>query len=309
MFYLGIDGGGTKTSAAIMNDKKKIVYTFEGKSINYCSEGLETARKNMQDLLFEIYCRTGIVYFRSVFIGMSALFTKASEKEINDFAEGIIRADIIGMDSDLYIALKSANEDEKSIVGICGTGSMAACFNENGEVITKGGFGYILGDEGSAYSIALDGIQAGVTGAQNSTEQTDLSERLLAFFDCNSLEGLVDKFYNPTIDRKTIASFASEVTECARNGDSVARKILRRQAQKFAATVKALQRENEAREHIYLYGGVFQHDEIFTYYFKAAFTGHKKGIKIKLLRVPPVYGAAKAAYDIAQSLPPEELFI
>lgn len=309
MFYLGIDGGGTKTTAAIMNDKKKIVYTFEGKSINYYSEGLETARQNMKELLMAIYRRTGIVQFRAVFIGMSALFGKASEKEINDFAEGVIRADIIGMDSDLYIALKAADDDEKSVVGICGTGSMAAAFNKDGEVVTKGGYGYILGDEGSAYAIALEAIQAAVTGAENSTEPTALSDKVLEFFECTTLQELVDRFYNPTIDRKIIASFAKEVTECARNGDTVARKILRHQAQKFAATVKALQRENEEREHIYLYGGVFQHDEIFTYYFKAAFRGHKKGLKIKLLKVPPVHGAAKAAYDLGQTLPPEELIL
>ena len=306
MFYLGIDGGGTKTTAAIMNDKKKIVYTFEGKSINYYSEGLETARQNMRDLLSDIYYHTGILRFRAVFIGMSALFGKASEKEINDFADKLIIADIIGMDSDLYIALKAADDDEKSVVGICGTGSMAAAFNKDGEVVTKGGYGYILGDEGSAYAIALEAIQAAVTGAEKSTEETALSEKVLEFYNCSSLQELVDRFYNPTIDRKTIASFAKVVTDCARNGDNVARKILRHQAQKFAATVKALQRENEEREHIYLYGGVFQHDEIFTYHFKAAFRGHKKGLKIKLLKVPPVHGAAKAAYDLAKILPPEE---
>lgn len=302
MFYLGIDGGGTKTTAAIMNDKKKIVYTFVGESINYYSEGLETARNNMKQLLIQIYCRTGIDRFRAVFIGMSALFGEASQKEISDFADGIINADIIAMNSDLHIALKAADDDENSIAAICGTGSMAACFSRDGsEVVTKGGYGYILGDEGSAYAIAYDAIQKAVTGSEGSTAQTDLSNKLLEFFACENMQQLVDKFYNPTIDRKTIASFARVVTECARNGDAVAKEVLRKQAQKFASTVKALQRENENKMHIYLFGGVFEHDEIFTAQFKAAFRGHKKGLKIKLLKVPPVHGAAKAAYDLGQT--------
>ena len=75
---------------------------------------------------------------------------------IIELCDGIINADIINMNSDVYVALRAS---DCRAVAICGTGSMAIGETEDGEIITKGGWGHLLGDEGSAYQVAIEAIK------------------------------------------------------------------------------------------------------------------------------------------------------
>ena len=157
MYFLGIDGGGTKTTCLVADEGLNEIYRTVGSSVNFYSEGLQKARANMKSMLLDIEKNTGVSRFDGVCVGSSALFGRADEKTKSAFCDGVFNCGNIIMDSDLFIALK-ATERENSAVIIAGTGSMAAGKNADGEIITKGGYGYILGDEGSGYRIALDGI-------------------------------------------------------------------------------------------------------------------------------------------------------
>lgn len=297
MYYLGIDGGGTKTTALVCDDFGSTVIRLAGESINFRSVGLEEARMNMSAILKRIEAQTGIGHFRSVFIGMSALSGKAAPNELKAFCDGVFDADVIDMNSDVYIAL-AACEDEAPAVAICGTGSMAAAVKD-GKVLTKGGFGYLLGDEGSAYAIASDGLKAAVRASENVTEKTLLTERALAFFGAESVERLLDIFYDPPMPRAKMAQFAAEVTKCAAEGDRAADGILKNQAESFALTVTALLKELEKKPKLYLFGGVFEHDEIFTAYFSDAVKENCTGCE--LLKNEPVYGAVQCALKLVNN--------
>lgn len=294
MYFLGIDGGGTKTTCLVCDEKLNEVCRVVGSSINYYSEGLPKARQNMKDMLLEIEKLTGISHFDGVCVGSSALFSRADEKQLHDFCDGVFSSDNIIMDSDLFIALK-ASEKKNVLVAIAGTGSMVAGFNENREVVTKGGFGYILGDEGSGYRIALDGIREGVRSLDNTGEKSLLGEYLLEFSNVKTKEELVDAFYSPEKDRKAIAAFASFVSKAAENGDKVALSILYNQAEFLYSTVSALIKEMPEKPHIALFGGVFQHCEIFTAYFKNLVKDSCSGCE--RLAKEPVYGAVVAAKE------------
>ena len=294
MYFLGIDGGGTKTTCLVCDESLNEIFRTVGSSINFYSEGLIKARENMRVMLSVIEQSTGISHFDGVCVGSSALFGRADEKTLSDFCGGLFDADNIIMDSDLFIALK-ATEKKNCAVVIAGTGSMAAGFDEKGEVITKGGYGYILGDEGSGYRIALDGIHSAVRSLDGTGEYTSLGEMLLTFSDVKNKEELVDKFYSPEKDRKSIAAFSKYVDLAAGEGDRVAHAILEKQSELLSCTVKALLREMPENPFIALYGGVFQHSEIFTSLFVRLFSE-----ECKLMERESVYGACVAAREMCR---------
>ena len=296
MFFLGIDGGGTKTTCLVTDEKLNEIYRTVGSSINFYSEGLVRARGNMKDMLETIRKDTGICRFDGVCVGSSALFGTADEKTLHGFCDGVFDADNIIMDSDLFIALKAA-EKKNVMVVIAGTGSMVAGFNAEGKIITRGGWGYILGDEGSGYRIALDGIRAAVRSLDGTGENTMLAELLLEFAGVGAKEELIDAFYSPEKDRKAIAAFSPFVSQASAKGDTVARKILFSQCEMLADSVKAILPEMPEKPHVALYGGVFQHDESYRNHFVSLV---KDGISsCELLTKEPCYGACVAAREIA----------
>ena len=295
MYFLGIDGGGTKTTCLVCDEGLNEIFRTVGSSINFYSEGLSTARENMKEMLSVIKNNTGISRFDAVCIGSSALFGRADEKTKADFCEGVFDAERIIMDSDLFIALK-ATEKKNCAVVIAGTGSMAAGFNADGEIITRGGYGYILGDEGSGYRIALDGIREAVRSLDGTGEYTLLGEKLLSFAGVKTKEELVDAFYSPEKDRKSLAAFSVFVAEAAKEGDKTALDIIRFQAKLLSKTLKALIEDMPPFPHIALFGGLFQHCTLFREFFIEFIKESCSSAAV--LTKEPAFGAVIAAREI-----------
>lgn len=297
MYFLGIDGGGTKTTCLVSDENLNVIFRTVGSSINFYSEGLETARENMKNMLLGIERSTGISHFDGVCIGSSALFTRADERTKNEFCDGIFDCSNIIMDSDLFIALKAAERKNCAVV-ISGTGSMTAAADKNGDIITKGGFGYILGDEGSGYRIALDGIREAVRSLDETGEKTVLGEALLSFSGVSSKEELVEKFYSPEKSRKEIASFAPYVISAAENGDCVALKIIDNQLKLLSETLRALSVSLGEKPFAALFGGVFQNSSFMRNKFSELIKDFTSGCE--LLKNEPVFGAVIAAKELTE---------
>ena len=290
-FFLGLDGGGTKTTVLLGDENGNVLYKTVGDTINYCAVGMENARSNMQKMLDTVAHETGVTHFAGVCIGMSALFGRASAEETAAFCDGIFSADKIIMDSDLYIALAATGQKGAAAVGICGTGSMTCGRTETGKVITKGGYGYLLGDEGSGFRIAQDGLFEAVRAAEGAGESTSLLQAALDFWNVPNAPSLIDVFYDPPMERNQIAKFAPCVITAAENGDRVAEAVVQKQVKLFADTAKALLRELPGGIPFYVYGGIFEHNALFRNLFANEIPDHE----VILLRKTPAEGALWAA--------------
>ncbi len=290
-FFLGIDGGGTKTTALVGDANGNTVCKAVGKTINYCAVGMQTARENMKTLLSEIENEFGVSHFESVFIGMSALFGRASAEETSAFCNGVFHADKITMDSDLFIALAATAESGAAAVGICGTGSMTCGRTTDGSIITKGGYGYLLGDEGSGFRIAQEALFEAVRAAEGASEETALTQAALDFWNIETPAQLVDVFYDPPMERNEIAKFTPCVFRAAESGDKTALAVIRKQASLFADTAKALLRNLPQGIPFYIYGGVFEHNPL----FRQIFASYLPQNEVILLPHTPAEGALIAA--------------
>ena len=261
-YFLGIDGGGTKTTALCVAHTGAVVAKISGESINFCSEGMERARENLRLIVRRLSETAGVSNYRSVFIGSSALSKRADTETLERFAGGIIKTQTLIMDSDLAAALATMQGERECAAVISGTGSMAVLKTASGALKTAGGWGYILGDEGSAYAIALDGIRAGIRGFEGSGERTLLTDELLSFFGASDIYDLVGMFYDPPMERKRIAGFARRVCACSR-ADIVAKEIIFSQAELLSRTVLALLRGRSTDIKIGVWGGVLLNCEAF----------------------------------------------
>lgn len=290
-FFLGVDGGGSKTTAVVYSGDGKYICSAVGESINYCSVGLENARQAMTDIIN----RLSVKEFDCAVIGSAALGGRASDEETASFCSGIINSKKIIMDSDLYIALEATDSDGECAAVISGTGSMAVMRNADSEIKTAGGWGYILGDEGSGYSIGLSGIKAAIRGAEKSAPETALTQKCLEYFGITDIFDLIDLYYNKSVSRKITAAFAKEVIASADCGDSVAEKIIESEAKSLSETVLSIIENADKNIKIGLWGGMFQHNPSYRKYFKALLSD--KGFKnIDLIKFSPELGAIIACF-------------
>ena len=295
-YYLGIDGGGTRTVAAVSDEKGKVLFKTEGKSINFYSVGMEKARENLSFVIENINSTLGKTTYKGAFIGCSALDDIADDKTVYELCNGIIDAEKIGMNSDVFVALASSGEDLCRAVAICGTGSIVAGIDRENTVKTKGGWGHIIGDEGSAYSIALNSLKA-CAMLYDEGKHTPLVKAAEEFFGVECFRDAIEKIHSPEMTKDALAAFSERVAQVAED-DFAAKTVIMNEAHFFSKTVLMLLNEVKECTLLSLYGGVFQNNE----YFRTCFTEDIKEfypeLRIELLAAPPEEGALKIAREM-----------
>jgi len=285
-YYLGIDGGGTKTTAVLCNAQGEIIAQAKAGSLNYRALGYDIARESLRDILNQLPHQPN-----AVFIGNAALASQAPPDELHALTHGILDGIPVGMDSDLYIALEAMQCNGSCAVVIAGTGSMCAGrLSPTAPIIHTGGWGWLLGDEGSGFHIGWEGLRAALRGYEGSGPETMLTFYACDFYGAKAPEDLLDIFYNPNKRHNEIAAFSKYVGDL---DDSVARAIIQRCAADLAQTAKVLLRKLPAETQVGLWGGVFEKCENYRSVFVQAL-----GMQAAVLSIPPVQGAALAAQTL-----------
>ncbi len=291
IYYLGIDGGGSRTTAAVADKDGNIILRATGESINFYSVGMETARKNLSAVIQKIYDEIGETKFFSAYIGCSALDSEADKETTDALCGGIIDADYLAMSSDVHVALIASSS---SCVAICGTGSMAIGEKTDGSIAVTGGWGHIIGDEGSAYSIAVNALKE-CCRMRDRNGRSPLLESAEQFFGVDDFRKAIDIIYSESTAKDYIAKFAKNVAELSDKGCAVSKKILTDEAAAFAQTVTALLDEIGGSQKISLYGGVFQHNAFFRDEFMKKIRVSYPRQESEILDITPEEGAIKAA--------------
>lgn len=226
----GIDGGGTTTRVVVCTREGQVVFALQTGTINHYGAGTEKAMKcffGIAEKLVEHFgCLPG-----TIFVGNSALSGLASDELVQTLTGGAFQPAKVVLHSDVYIALLGFTMGNPGAVLISGTGSMACGIDSGGHYHTAGGWGQVLGDEGSGYHMALEGIKAGLRAYDGVAETTMLTGSLKRFFCLDRIPDLIDKIYNPPVEKSVIAAFAVEVEKSAGQGDQVALKILAAEAE------------------------------------------------------------------------------
>lgn len=293
-YYMGIDGGGSKTTVLICDENGKAAAVYTGKGINSNTVGMRAAKKNLAEAVRGAIAIADVP-LTAAFIGSAALSARADTVYVQDFCGDVFYCDNIAMDSDVFIALEAMRRTGPCAVVICGTGSMAAGRDPNGRIIHTGGWGPVLGDEGSGYALALDAIKAGIRGAEKSGPPTKLSDVLADYFSVKDYNDLLPLFYENNVDTCRVAGFAPFLFDVLQQGDAVAKEITDKHMLLLFRTAAALLRQLPENTPLGLWGGILQHQAYFRDGLSRLIKSSFPNTEICLLPYPPEYGAAFAA--------------
>lgn len=267
--YLGVDGGGTKTHAVLIDEDKIILGEGVTGAGNPLRVGVENAIKNIFASI-EKACDSAerskgdIV---SAQIGLAGVRREDLRYLIRNRFREILRIRKVEVTTDAEIALYAATEGKEGLVIIAGTGSVCMGRNAKGEMASAGGWGPLAGDEGGGAGIARRALQTIAKSSDGRGKPTKLSDYAVDYFRAGRLEDLSVAIYAPQVDNARIAGFAQYVSQAANEGDEVAQELLTEAGQELglAATAVIQKLKLQRRKFpIGKVGSVFKSEELIT---------------------------------------------
>ncbi len=236
-FALGVDGGGSKTLAVIVNASGEEVGRGLAGSANYNAVGLEAAVQHISTAVEQAtrmaHCQLPL---RNAWFGLAGVDRKIDfdlfQPHLSTFAEHVRLTN----DAELLLA---GLEHAVGVALVAGTGSIALGRDAAGHRARAGGWGHILGDEGSGYTIAQQALQATMRAVDGRGPQTILLERILQYWNISQADQIITQVYGEE-DKARIASLSALVLLSARAGDQVAATIVQHAARELALTVHAV---------------------------------------------------------------------
>ena len=259
MHVLGIDVGGTKTVCLLANDDGAILAEAREAGANLQGVG-ELALEKVLHSVMESALTGQHATPSAICLGIAGVDRAQDQDVVRGIMDRIGYKATILIVNDALIALQAAIGDAPGIVIVSGTGSIAYGRNVRGEAARAGGWGYVLGDEGSGYWIGRLALRAAVRHADGRGGETSLTPRLLGHFGLTGAAELIHKVYHEELSPSAIGALAHFVQEARDDGDLVAAGILDHAAEELvtaaAAVMKRLEMEHESFSFV-LAGGMF----------------------------------------------------
>ena len=227
-FVLGVDGGGTKTVAWLADGRARKGETILGKGLggagNPRAVGFEQALSNLDAAVAAAFGEAGLTRstVAAACLALAGSDRDADRARIRAWADQRRLAHQLEVVNDAEPILSAGTPHGCGVALIAGTGSLAYGRNERGDTARVGGWGYLMGDEGSGYALAVAGLRAAMRTADGRGPATLLLDRFQQRLGANRPQQLVEVIYAPDMDRRRLAQLAPLVLETAEAGDPVA---------------------------------------------------------------------------------------
>ena len=236
-FVLGIDGGATKTLAALLDLERGTVHLGQGGPSNEDAVGTRRAVEALLEAANEAVGRAGIDgrQLDAEVIALAGTDTEAVARNVR-----AARSEDWLVVNDVVAAWATATAAQPGVGVISGTGSNVFGVGFDGRAWRAGGWGHQLGDEGSGYWFGTESIKAALRDREGSGPETALSGAAVEFFEIASVEALAALVYAKPLSKGEIAAFAIETAKLAADGDAVACEIYRRGASLLGEQVAAV---------------------------------------------------------------------
>ncbi|WP_066870663.1 N-acetylglucosamine kinase [Clostridium mediterraneense] len=288
-YIIGVDGGGTKTEA--------VAYDLDGNVLKTSLKGFanllnnkEEALNNIHDSIKELVDEYGQENLKGLYLGIAGSEAGDNEQLIKEVADKFFKDSVVMNDGEL--ALRAMLKGEDGILTIAGTGSISFGVNKD-ERLRCGGWGHLLGDEGSAYKISIEAIKHMIFVKENRLPKSEFIEAIMNEIGIDSEDDVIGFVYSSTKDE--VAKVAPVVSKFAENGDRVAIEIMEKEGLALAKTTentfKGLEFESCS---IGLVGGVIRKSKIVRDIFESYLLKNINVVEF----VESQVSAAKGAYYI-----------
>ena len=233
-YFVALDGGGTKTECWVA-DETRVRGQSSGPTVKLMNVGERAATEALRTIVREALGAAGITgeQIACTCFGLAG----SSSEQVRDWAEITLRELVSGeiiITGDEQIALDAAFRGGPGVLVIAGTGSHVTGRCANGITVSAGGWGPVLGDEGSGNWIGLEAIRACLRAKDRGVE-TCLLHEIQRAWKLETLSSLVAKAN--LRERPDFALLTTVVAECAEKGDALAQGVLERAGEELATQV------------------------------------------------------------------------
>lgn len=298
MILAGIDAGGTATKCILLNQAGEVLAQSQAGPANYQVVGLENAIREINIALKQACVEANIEYVDILGIGMAGAGSEVDRQKIKAGLFPLEKAKNCYLTDDGEIAVLGAHSGKPGLVTIAGTGSIVYGVGVDGSKARGGGWGPLLGDEGSGFWIGITALKAIIKAGEERGPQTVLTDKIVTHLHLENLRQLVPLVYQERLPRKEIASLAPLVIEAVEEGDQVARRIIDQGLDELVLTVQAVYQKmgenaqstsSAAVLKTAVIGGVFNNLTFFSLFQEKL---KVNGYQVIRPQYPPVWGAA-----------------
>ena len=298
-YFLALDAGSTRTECWLA-DRQQVLARGAGESIRLLNVGVPEATARLRTLVEETGRSAGVPLFS---ITRSCVgLTGVSSAGVRTWAE-VTFADFVSgellLTSDEEIALEAAFGQGPGVLVIAGTGSHVVGRCSNGSRMTAGGWGPMLGDEGSGHWIGLEAMRSGLRARDRGVPSCLLRD-ISTFWQLDHVTALLAKANHRP--RPDFYRLAPVVAECAVKGDALATSVLERAGEELAAQVSVVLSKMNAggcqatdTRRVAFTGGILGRIPAVLASMRAALKRISPGIEIDSEPVQPIEGALARA--------------
>jgi len=299
-----VDGGGTTTRTMIVSSRRELVAdrSTGGSNLNHYSWA--RFRLVLAELFSAVRERVPAgAHVAAVFLGMAGVDRHRRKAQVRKLIQSHWRGVPIGLSHDALPALVSGAGGKEGIVLIGGTGAFAFGVNEYGAEHQVGGWGYLLGDEGSGYDIGRRALQAVMKHYDGRGPDTLLVSKVLQAYAIDRLGELVPIVYSPDFTRNQIAALARLVFEGAAQGDALCLHLLDQAAGELCELVDVMLRRLPfagTKVAVVVTGGLFHAGSPLTEMVQQRLRGRAYVVRNAH---PPALGSVVLAHQLAGAPP------
>lgn len=297
-YYIGIDGGGTKTKCVLADENLCIRSSATGPATNPLVVGFEKSALTLLKLIKKTGSSKKISFCE---IGIAGTGLKKNSDKLKKIL--MIKSRQAGfklppfeISTDIRITLEGAFGGAPGSILISGTGSIVFAKDKKENLFRAGGFGRIIGDEGSGYAIGrkiLSIIARSIDGRENHKELLKKFQKKFDIWDSSQLISLVHS------EKFQIAGLAEFVISEAEKGNSSCRKILEKEADQLILHLKPISKKLMSKNfRLCLSGSLLNKKNYFSSLVKVKIKSQYPGISIDNPQFPPELGAVMIAKKI-----------
>jgi N-acetylglucosamine kinase-like BadF-type ATPase len=301
-YYIGFDGGGTKTECVLTDKTGRILAQGVAGPSNPLRIGFDQAFLALASAADHVLtaAKLDAGQISAVCAGLAGAGQKHVVKRVMAFLVETFPQAVVHVTTDLDVALEAAVGAGEGVILIAGTGSAAYGRNAAGKTVRTGGYGAWVGDEGSAFDIGRRAVAAMARSRDGLAPVTLLSDMVPAALALPTWEALIEK--TSASPHEAFPKIFPIVLEAAGAEDTTANEILFTAALALAQLASAAIHKlglQKARFTLAKVGGVHGHLESFDRALDALLASGAPQARIVRLEVPPALGAATLAQRIA----------
>jgi N-acetylglucosamine kinase-like BadF-type ATPase len=303
MFHvLGIDAGGTKTVCLLADDQGRVVAEARRGGANLQAVGELEVEKVLHEVMEEAL-GDGTIPPAAICLGIAGVDRPDDSTVVRGIMKRIGYKARVVIVNDALVALEAGAPGQPGVVVISGTGSIAYGRDAKGQAARSGGWGYVLGDEGSGYWIGRAALRAVLREADRRGPATILSSLLLKHFGVAQAQGLIHQVYNANLKPAAIGALATCVQSAFSQGDQVALGILRGAANELEASALSVARRLDLMGEPFVFilaGGIFRAVPWLAQELERRLPVAAPASRVRLLDREPAWGAVAIALEEAR---------